>query len=105
MKTIISIGFALVLGWAVLGHGTANAQGSPDTYAFNPYTMSKKPVIQDGFMPGHVRMIILPVRITPEDGFPQNPNSWYTAPNNDPNQDAMPKIRVATYTVKPHKPY
>jgi hypothetical protein len=126
MKTIISIGFALILGWAVTGQGTANAQGSPDTYAFNPYTMSKKPLIQDGFMPVAVKLIKLQTgSITPDYGFPRYPNSEFsvpsgsgnadyypnypnssvTEPNNDPNEDGMPKVRIATYVVRQHQPY
>ena len=125
MKTIISIGFALIAGWAMIGQGTATAQGNTDGYAFNPYTMSKKPNIQDKVIGGSNVLIRLSERITPEDAFPQNPNAWYSVPtgngnidafpiypnssysqpNNDPNLDAMPKYPTATWVVQHHQPY
>ena len=125
MKTIISIGFALIAGWAMIGQGTASAQSNTDGYAFNPYTMSAKPLIQDKMTGGASVLIRLPERITPEDAFPQNPNAWYSVPttngnidafpnnpnsaysqpNNDPNLDAMPKYPTATWVVQYHKPY
>ena len=124
MKTIISIGIALIFGWAVAGQGTVKAQNT-DTYAYNPYTMSKKPQIQDNMSGGMQQQITYPGRIFPPyvfpsgpnagiiaphgngylDEIPYYPNSAIVSPNNDPILDAMPKISKASYVVRQHKPY
>lgn len=124
MKTIISIGIALIFGWAVAGQGTVKAQNT-DGYAFNPYTMSKKPLIQDNMSGGTHMLIKYPGRIFPPyvfpsgpnagivapegngniEAFPTYPNSAIVSPNNDPVLDAMPKYREASYIIRQHKPY
>lgn len=125
MKTIILLGIALVLGCTAMAQGTAKTHGSSDWYAYNPYVMSKDPGNADGIKIYPVQPIFWPIHITPEDGFPQNPNSWVIAPtsngnidghptypnanviapNNDPNQDCMPGYHEASFVVTQHKPY
>ncbi len=89
MKTIISIGIALIFGWAVAGQGTVKAQNT-DGYAFNPYTMSKKPFIQDNILGGACRLIKYPGRIFPTDAFPMGPNAWFKEPNGNGGIEAYP---------------
>ncbi len=89
MKTIISIGIALIFGWAVAGQGTVKAQNT-DGYAFNPYTMSKKPFIQDNMSGGAYKLRKYPGRIFPPDAFPVGPNSWIKIIHENGNKDEIP---------------
>jgi len=125
MKTIILFGVALMIGVSVSAQGWVSAGGNSDGYAFNPYSMSKIPTNGDLATGGTVGLIRVPIHITPEDRWPGNPNCWcrvisepgnieaiptypnssISEPNNSPNLDAMPGVRVAKYILENKKPY
>lgn len=123
MKTIILIGIALAFGLTVKAQGWAAPQGSGDGFAFDPYTMSKMPTNIDGINTSPALLLWVPVHIWPEDDHTGNTPPWRKAPyshghqdsfpndprvmpngepNNDPNLDAVPNIRVATFVVTHH---
>jgi hypothetical protein len=102
MKTIILIGIALVLGCTVKAQGWAAAHGSGDGFAFDPYTMSKMPTNSDGINTSPVLIKMVPFHIRPVDGHPAYPPALYWAPLVTGNQDAIPKIREASFVVMQH---